>query len=399
MESTGSLASGMPQSDQTTAASRPASVKEPLLGPTGDSTSSASAIAHSAAELGKTVPIQESYSPWDMPPIIQTASSNEESRTSTGLKGFSNINTTWPSFRSKPHPTISVPITPAGHSRSTFDMATPSTPPRNSAYSNADDSDNAMCTPTFGNYSRRNSAVSVMALDTPPPLSLMELESSSSSHSGSSFGSAAGLGSGSQGPLARSTESGFNGTNHGYPFPLFSMRGDISHTLPRRSSRANSVSMESRHARKASEDTNMSDGGNNSGSERSRRHSPAPKPKGLLKVFSQLEEEVHHNRHEYDHERETTQVRKANGEESGTALMDTTVSAAVHQGTPPPHVLGSMRRPSTSRLNPEQELHDFQRQQEEFNKIYQLQQLQHLAQQPAQSESQPHPHPLQAMLP
>jgi hypothetical protein len=54
------------------------------------------------------------------------------------------------------------------------------------------------------------------------------------------------------------------------------MRGDISHT--RRSSRANSVSMESRHARKPSEDTNMSDGGNNSGSERSRRHSPAVVP-------------------------------------------------------------------------------------------------------------------------
>ncbi|KAG0037024.1 hypothetical protein BGZ82_003272 [Podila clonocystis] len=36
--------------------------------------------------------------------------------------------------------------------------------------------------------------------------------------------------------------------------------------------------MESRHVRKPSEDTNMSDGGNNSGSERSRRHSPAVVP-------------------------------------------------------------------------------------------------------------------------
>ncbi|KAF8933279.1 hypothetical protein BGZ47_010942 [Haplosporangium gracile] len=414
MESTATLASGGPQTEQTAAASRPTSVEGSLLSVAADTGNSANTIIHSSAELGKTIPIQESYSPWDMPPIIQPVSSSAESRSNIGLKGFSNTNTTWPLFRSKPHPTISVPTTPASHSRSNFDMAAPSTPPRNSAYSNADDSDNAMCTPTFGSgsYSRRNSAISVMALDTPPPLSLMDLESSSS-HSGSSFGSAAGLGSGSQGPLARSSEGGFNGINHGYPFPLFSMRGDISHTLSRRSSRANSVSMESRHVRKPSEDTNMSDGGNNSGNERSRRHSPAvvpfersvrrsallPKPKGLLKVFSQLEEEAHHNRHEYDHERETTQVRKGNGTESEPTLMDTGGATVPRHGTPPFHLLGNMRRPSTSRLNPEQELHDFQRQQEEFNKIYQLQQLQQLSQAATHAETQPHPHPLQAMLP
>ncbi|KAG0272737.1 hypothetical protein BGZ95_011474 [Linnemannia exigua] len=414
MESSSALASSVPQSEQATVLSRPASVEGPLLPVTSAASNSTASITHSSAELGKTVPPQESYSPWDMPPINQPASSGPEPRISSGLKGFSNTNTTWPLFRSKPHPTISVPITPVGHSRSTFDMAAPSTPPRNSAYSNADDSDNAMCTPTFGSgsYSRRNSAISVMALDTPPPLSLMDLEPSSS-HSGSSFGSAAGLGSGSHGSLSRSTESGFNGTNLGYPFPLFSMRGDISHTLSRRSSRANSVSMESRHARKPSEDTHMSDGGNNSGSERSRRHSPAvvpfersvrrsallPKPKGLLKVFSQLEEEAHHNRHEYDHERETTQVRKGNGAESGAALMDTGGVTPNRLGTPPLHMLGNIRRPSTSRLNPEQELHDFQRQQEELSKIYQLQQLQQLSQATAHPEAQTHPHPLQAMLP
>ncbi|KAF9279611.1 hypothetical protein BGZ88_012658 [Linnemannia elongata] len=414
MESTATLSSGVPQTEQTAAASRPASVEGSLLPVAADTTNSASTIAHSSAELNKTIPLQESYSPWDMPPIIQPVSSSVESRTNTGLKGFSNTNTTWPLFRSKPHPTISVPVTPASLSRSNFDMAAPSTPPRNSAYSNADDSDNAMCTPTFGSgsYSRRNSAISAMALDTPPPLSLMDLESSSS-HSGSSFGSTAGPGSGSQGLLIRSSEGGFSGINHGYPFPLFSMRGDISNTLSRRSSRANSVSMESRHVRKPSEDTNMSDGGNNSGSERSRRHSPAvvpyersvrrsallPKPKGLLKVFSQLEEEAHHNRHEYDHERETTQVRKGNGTESGPTLMDTGGVTIPRHGTPPLHLLGNMRRPSTSRLNPEQELHDFQRQQEEFDKIYQLQQLQQLSQATTHAETQAHPHPLQAMLP
>jgi hypothetical protein len=53
------------------------------------------------------------------------------------------------------------------------------------------------------------------------------------------------------------------------------MRYDAPGCLSRRSSRANSISMESRHARKPSEDACMSDGGNNSGSERSRRHSPA----------------------------------------------------------------------------------------------------------------------------
>ncbi|KAG0200641.1 hypothetical protein BGX28_006344 [Mortierella sp. GBA30] len=313
--------------------------------------------------LGKRLEggVQESYSPWDMPPIIQPISSTPDTRNSgtvSGLKGFSSTNTTWPHFRTKPHPTLSVPITSTSHSRSSFDMAAPSTPPRSSTYSNAEDSDNAMCTPTFessnSNYSRRNSTISVMALDTPPPLSLMELESSSSS-SGSSFGSTAGLGSALGGSTSRFVEPGFGSSNgHGYPFPMFSMRNDNGHGISRRSSRANSFSMESRHVRKPSEDTHMSDGGNQSGGERSRRHSPAvvpfersvrrsallvgyicgsqgyliafllyPKPKGLLKVFSQLEEEVHHNRHEYDHERETTQVRKGAGEESSVALMDT----------------------------------------------------------------------------
>ncbi|KAG0322136.1 hypothetical protein BGZ99_003505, partial [Dissophora globulifera] len=222
---------------------------------------------------------QESYSPWDMPPIIQPASANTDTRISHGLKGFSNLNATWPHFRSKPHPTISVPITPTTLSRSAFDMAAPSTPPRSAVYSNAEDSDNAMCTPTFGsansNYSRRNSSVSVMALDTPPPLSLMDLESSSSSLSGSNFGSSASLSMGSQGQMSRPAEHGFTGANHGYSLPPFGMRHDASGGLSRRSSRANSFSMESRHVRKPSEDTCMSDGGNNSGSERSRRHSPA----------------------------------------------------------------------------------------------------------------------------
>ncbi|KAF9928736.1 hypothetical protein FBU30_002154, partial [Linnemannia zychae] len=395
MESASTLVSGVSQNEQAAAVSRPTNTNGSLLPAAIDTINNT--IAHPSVELNKPSSIQESYSPWDMPPIIQPASSSAEPRANTGLKGFSNTNTTWPLFRSKPHPTISVPLTTSAHSRSTFDMAAPSTPPRNSAYSNADDSDNAMCTPTFGSgsYSRRNSAISAMALDTPPPLSLMDLESSSS-HSASSFGSAVGLGSSSQGSLSRSTtENNISGTNHGYPFPLFSMRGDISHTLSRRSSRANSVSMESRHTRKPSEDTNMSDGGNNSGSERSRRHSPAvvpyersvrrsallPKPKGLLKVFSQLEEEAHHNRHEYDHERETTQA------------------TANRHGTPPPHALGNLRRPSTSRLNPEQELHDFQRQQEEFHKMYQLQQLQQLSQSATHTETQSHPHSLQATLP
>ncbi|ORY96071.1 hypothetical protein BCR41DRAFT_364899 [Lobosporangium transversale] len=246
---------------------------------------------------------QESYSPWDMPPIIQPVSSASDTRSIGGLKGFSSLNSTWTHFRSKPHPTISVPVTPTSLHRPSIDMAAPTTPPRSSAYSNPDDSDNAMCTPTFGsgssNYSRRNSAVSAMALDTPPPLSLMDLETPSML--GPNFGSA--QGSGAQGPLSRSLESSFNSGNNGYPFPPFGMRSDSSSSLSRRSSRANSMSMEPRHVRKASEDTTMSDGGNNSGSERSRRHSPAvvpfersvrrsallPKPKGLLKVFSQLE--------------------------------------------------------------------------------------------------------------
>ncbi|KAF9169138.1 hypothetical protein BGX21_009316, partial [Mortierella sp. AD011] len=242
---------------------------------------------------------QETYNPWDMPPIVQPVSPNPDTRGSSGLKGFANLTSTWPHFRSKPHPTISVPITPTSLSRPNFDMAAPSTPPRSSAYSNPEDYDNAMCTPTFGssnsNNSRRNSSVSVMALDTPPPLSLMDLESSSSLP-GQNFGS----GLSSNTPIARSLDSGFSG---GYPFPSFGMRYDASSNFSRRSSRANSFSMDSRHVRKPSEDINMSDGGNNSGSERSRRHSPAvvpfersvrrsallPKPKGLLKVFSQLE--------------------------------------------------------------------------------------------------------------
>jgi len=231
-------------------------------------------------------PTTESYSPWDMPPIIQPASSTPgpatDQRLGGGLKGFSsNLNSTWPHFRSKPHPTISVPITPTTLARSFFDMGAPSTPPRSSTFSTGDDSDNAMCTPTFGSNqagSRRNSAVSVMALDTPPPLSLMDLESSSSTHPGSSFGSSSGMGSGGLGSLARHGDHYYGGNGHGYPFPLFGMRHD-THAFSRRSSRTNSFSMESRHARKASEDTNMSDGGNNSGSEqRGRRHSPAVTP-------------------------------------------------------------------------------------------------------------------------
>lgn len=249
-----------------------------------DGSSIGSAPTHDAATHLLNKPLvpgpQESYSPWDMPPIIQPATSIADTRPSAGCKGFSSNLTTWPHFRSKPHPTISVPATPttlAG--RSNFDMAAPSTPPH-SSFSNPDDSDNAMVTPTFGSsnsgYSRRNSAISVMALDTPPPLSLMDLESSSaSSLSGSSFGSS-GLGHGLPGPSMRPGESVFHG--HGYPFPLFGMRNDVNHSISRRSSRTNSVSMESRHVRKPSEDTNMSDGGNNSGSERSRRHSPAVVP-------------------------------------------------------------------------------------------------------------------------
>lgn len=252
----------------------------------GDSSSIGSTATHDAAThtlLNKPVPgPQESYSPWDMPPIIQPATSNADTRPSAGCKGFSTLNTTWPHFRSKPHPTISVPATPTTlASRSNFDMAAPSTPPH-SSFSNPDDSDNAMVTPTFGSsnssYSRRNSAISVMALDTPPPLSLMDLESSSgSSLSGLSFGSS-GLGHGLPGPSLRPGESVFHGNGHGYPFPLFGMRNEVTHSISRRSSRTNSVSMESRHVRKPSEDTNMSDGGNNSGSERSRRHSPAVVP-------------------------------------------------------------------------------------------------------------------------
>ncbi|GJJ76559.1 hypothetical protein EMPS_08918 [Entomortierella parvispora] len=338
--------------------------------------------ASNAAVQPHAPPTTESYSPWDMPPIVQPASSASgpatDQRLGTGLKGFSsNLNSTWPHFRSKPHPTISVPITPTTLSRSFFDMGAPSTPPRSSTFSTGDDSDNAMCTPTFGSNqtgSRRNSAVSVMALDTPPPLSLMDLESSSS-HSGSGFGSSTGMSSGGIGSLARHGDHYYGSNGHGYPFPLFGMRHDTAHPFSRRSSRTNSFSMESRHARKASEDTNMSDGGNNSGSEqRGRRHSPAvtpydrnagratllPKPKGLLKVFSQLEEEAHHNRHEYDHERETTQA------------------AATRQEPPPLHELGITRRPSTSsRLNPDQELVAFQQQQEEYDKIYRLYSSQH----------------------
>ncbi|KAF9198560.1 hypothetical protein BGZ49_000592 [Haplosporangium sp. Z 27] len=348
-----------------------------------------------------------------MPPIIQPVSTSPDTRGNSGLKGFANLNSTWPHFRSKPHPTISVPIAPTSHSRPSFDMAAPSTPPRSSAsYSNTEDYDNAMCTPTFGssnsNYSRRNSAVSVMALDTPPPLSLMDLESAASL-SGSNFGSSLAHNSSSSAPMARSLDSGFSS---GYPFPSFGMRHDVTSSFSRRSSRANSFSMDSRHVRKASEDTNMSDGGNNSGSERSRRHSPAvvpfersvrrsallPKPKGLLKVFSQLEEEIHHNRHEYDHERETTQVRKGAGEESNVSLMETG-GAASTRSDPTQLYQGNIRRQSMSRLNPEQELNDFQRQQEEYDKLYQLQ-LQHLAlqhqqQQQQQQQQQSHPHPLQ----
>ncbi|KAF8927628.1 hypothetical protein BGZ58_010276 [Dissophora ornata] len=327
-----------PASTNTTSLST-TGARPSLLGTTPDSADSNnnSTSADSRKAIGNTA--QQTYSPWDMPPIIQPVVLTSDTRIIQGLKGFSNLNSTWPHFRSKPHPTISVPVTPTALSRSAFDMAAPSTPPRSSAYSNAEDSDNAMCTPTFGsNYSRRNSAVSVMALDTPPPLSLMDLEStSSSSLSGSSFGSGSGLGLSHHGHMSRPAEHGFSGINHSYPFPPFGMRHDATGGLSRRSSRANSVSMESRHVRKYSEDTCMSDGGNNSGSERSRRHSPAvvsfersvrrsallPKPKGLLKVFSQLEEEIHHNKHEYDHERETTQVRKTAGEDSSVSLMET----------------------------------------------------------------------------
>ncbi|CAO3564509.1 unnamed protein product [Mortierella alpina] len=369
------------------------------------------------APLGKRLEDapQESYSPWDMPPIIQPVTSLAETRSSavSGLKGFSNTTTTWPHFRSKPHPTLSVPITPTTHSRSSFDMAAPSTPPRSSTYSNAEDYDNAMCTPTFesgSSYSRRNSTVSVMALDTPPPLSLMDLESSSS-QSGSSFGSAAGVGQPAGSSLSRLNESGYGGSNHGYPFPLFGMRNDTGYGISRRSSRTNSFSMDSRHVRKPSEDTHMSDGGNQSGSERSRRHSPAvvpfersvrrsallPKPKGLLKVFSQLEEEVHHNRHEYDHERETTQVRKGTEEESNVASMDTSGATTNRLTEPPAHLAGSMRRQSTSRLNPDNELNNFLRHQEEYDKIYQLQQLQHHS--GLQQLQHTHPHPLQSSTP
>ncbi|KAF9936007.1 hypothetical protein BGZ67_002737 [Mortierella alpina] len=151
--------------------------------------------------------------------------------------------------------------------------------------------------------------------------------------------------------------------------------------------------MDSRHVRKPSEDTHMSDGGNQSGSERSRRHSPAvvpfersvrrsallPKPKGLLKVFSQLEEEVHHNRHEYDHERETTQA-------TTNRLTE-----------PPAHLAGSLRRQSTSRLNPDNELTNFLRHQEEYDKAYRLQQLQHHS--GLQQLQHAHPHPLQSSTP
>ncbi|KAG0019926.1 hypothetical protein BGZ81_009534 [Podila clonocystis] len=389
----------------------------------GDGSSIRSTTTHDTAAqtlLNKPVPgPQESYSPWDMPPIIQPATSNADTRPSAGCKGFATLNTTWPHFRSKPHPTISVPATPTTLTgRSNFDMAAPSTPPH-SSFSNPEDSDNAMVTPTFGSsnsgYSRRNSAISVMALDTPPPLSLMDLESSSgSSLSGSSFGSS-GLGHGLPGPSMRPSDSGFNGNGHGYPFPLFGMRNDVSYSISRRSSRTNSVSMESRHVRKPSEDTNMSDGGNNSGSERGRRHSPAvvpfersvrrsallPKPKGLLKVFTQLEEEAHHNRHEYDHERETTQVRKGATEGSDVTLMDATVGNG--RRSPFPLEASVSRRPSSSRLNPDQELCNFQRQQEEYDKLYQMQQLQHLAQLQEQQQlerehQQSHPHPLQATV-
>ncbi|KAG9320602.1 hypothetical protein KVV02_000808 [Mortierella alpina] len=368
--------------------------------------------------LGKRLEdtLQESYSPWDMPPIIQPVSSVADTRSTaiSGLKGFSNTTTTWPHFRSKPHPTLSVPITPSTHSRSSFDMAAPSTPPRSSTYSNAEDSDNAMCTPTFessgSNYSRRNSTISVMALDTPPPLSLMDLESSSS-QSGSSFGSAAGVGTAAGGSLSRLNESGYGGNNHGYPFPLFGMRNDNGYGISRRSSRTNSFSMDSRHVRKPSEDTHMSDGGNQSGSERSRRHSPAvvpfersvrrsallPKPKGLLKVFSQLEEEVHHNRHEYDHERETTQVRKGTEDESNVASMDTSGATTSRLTEPSAHLAGNLRRQSTSRLNPDNELTNFLRHQEEYDKVYRLQQLQHHS--GLQQLQHAHPHPLQSSTP
>ncbi|KAF9427503.1 hypothetical protein BGZ94_004768 [Podila epigama] len=383
------------------------------------------AAAHSST-LSKPLAsvTQESYSPWDMPPIIHPPTTSADNRPASGCKGFTNPPASWPLFRSKPHPTISVPITPSTLvSRNSFDMVAPSTPPH-SSFSNPEDSDNAMVTPTFGssnsNYSRRNSTASVMALDTPPPLSLMELEASSTpSLSGTNFGAVAGaLSNNTQGshPLSmRTSESGLSQHHgQGYPFPLFGMRHDMSHSLSRRSSRTNSISMESRHVRKPSEDTNMSDGGNNSGSERGRRHSPAvvpfersvrrsallPKPKGLLKVFSQLEEEVHHNRHEYDHERETTQVRKGAPNESDILLMDIGVGATHRTGFP--LGLGAARRLSSSRLNPEQELSDLQRQQEDYDKIYQMQQLQHLAQlqqQQHQQQQHSHPHQLQGTLP
>ncbi|KAF9434931.1 hypothetical protein BGZ76_007176 [Entomortierella beljakovae] len=353
----------------------------------------------------------DTYNPWDMPPIIHPASSNPETRGNTGLKGFSSLNSTWPHFRSKPHPTISVPVASTPNSRSNFDMAAPSTPPRNSTYSNPEDPDNAMCTPTFGsstsNYSRRNSSVSVMALDTPPPLSLMDMESSS----GSNFGSGVLHSLGNNGPMARSLDSGLNNS---FPFPVFGMRYDPSIGYSRRSSRANSISMEPRHVRKPSEDTNMSDGGNNSGSERSRRHSPAvvpfersvrrsallPKPKSLLKVFTQLEEEIHHNKHEYNHERETTQVRRA-GDEHDVSLMEENESTPLPLMSLSQFSLGNTRRQSMSRLNPELELNDFQKQQGEYKKLYQLQ-LQHLAQhqhQRQQDDSHTHPHPLQVLSP
>ncbi|KAI8361892.1 hypothetical protein B0O80DRAFT_88782 [Mortierella sp. GBAus27b] len=369
-----------------------------------DSNTGGSSSSTNTKALGATT--QESYSPWDMPPIIQPVASNPETRPLSGLKGFSNLGTTttWPHFRSKPHPTISVPPATVALPRSGFDAAAPSTP-RSAAFSNPEDSDNAMCTPTFGsssNISRRNSSVSVMALDTPPPFSLMDMESSSSL-SGSSFGSGLGSGSGAQGSMSRSMDSGFGGINHGYPFPLFSMRHDVSGGLSRRSSRANSISMESRHVRKLSEDACMSDGGNNSGSERSRRHSPAvvsfersvrrsallPKPKGLLKVFTQLEEEIHHNRHEYDHEREITQVWKDPGEGPNMSTMETD---GTRQGAPPVYSRGASRRPSSSsRLNPEQELDLFQRQQGgEYDKVYQVQQPQHPHGQPEQVQQQEH---------
>ncbi|KAK3819661.1 MAG: hypothetical protein J3Q66DRAFT_335161, partial [Benniella sp.] len=329
--------------------------------------------------------------------------------------------TTWPHFRSKPHPTISVPLATAAHSRPGFDATAPSTP-RSAAFSNPEDSDNAMCTPTFGSsgssLSRRNSSVSVMALDTPPPFSLMDLESSLA-HPGSSFGAGAGPGPSTQGSTLRSIDSGFGGSNHGYSFPVFGMRYDAPGYLSRRSSRANSISMESRHARKPSEDACMSDGGNNSGSERSRRHSPAvvpfersvrrsallPKPKGLLKVFNQLEEEIHPNRHEYDHEREVTQVWKGPGDGPGMSTMETDGAASTRQDTPSPFTANGARR--MSRLNPEQELSHFQPQQEEYTKLLELQQSQHITQlhgqpqeQDQQQEHQAPPHsPLPLQMP